>query len=347
LDLLRFVPNYNTLSAGKFSFKNAMDDNSATVNCVVHILKDINLAPETMSQQASTQKNVTVSKFIKAADPENDALTFEITKYPENGKVKLVDNAAGCFKYQPKSGYTGKDEFTYTVSDKYGNKSEPKTITMRVTKPLTDVNYDDLSSQGHWAYNSALRMTSLGLMSGKAKDGKLNFNPNEAMARGDFLAMAMIASGHEKDVELCYATMFKDDNEIPLNIKSYAETAMSMGVVSGYPTGDGKYDFDPQKPITRAEASVILNRLIESPSPKIAPEFTDTAAVPTWAKESVSSLAACGIMNGTGYGEILPQQVVTKAEAAEMLCNTMDYIENKKEPAKEKKTLFNLFGLLG
>ena len=51
-------------------------------------------------------------------DPEGDAQTASLATDPSNGSVVL--NADGTFTYTPDSGYTGPDEFTYTVTDAQG-----------------------------------------------------------------------------------------------------------------------------------------------------------------------------------------------------------------------------------
>ena len=341
ISLLKFVPKNDMLTEASFTFKDAAEGNINAV-CTIHILSDVNLAPETGDQTITTQENISAFKFLKAADPEDDAMTFQIIGYPKNGTVTLSDAARGCFSYLPNHGFTGKDSFTYTVSDIYGNQSEPQKVDVQVTKPLASIYYDDLSD--HWSHNSAVRMTSLGLMGGVEEPDGIYFYPDRPVTRGDFLAMAMIVTGYEDKVALTYHTDFVDDDFIPQNIKSYAQTALDLGIISGYPTTGG-VEFASDKVITRAEASVILDRLLDAPISTNAPAFTDAAAIPSWANRSVNTLASCGILNGTGYGEILSGETVSRAEAAEMLCNSMDYIESKTE--KPKKNLFNLFGLLG
>ena len=59
-------------------------------------------------------KNVSfVTGTFMATSPTNGSLTFQILSTPANGKVALVDSAAGTFTYTPNSNFTGTDSFTY------------------------------------------------------------------------------------------------------------------------------------------------------------------------------------------------------------------------------------------
>ena len=54
-------------------------------------------------------------------------------------------------------------------------------------------------------------------------------------------------------------------------------------------------------------------------------------------------------MNGDGTGNILPDKALTKAEAAELLCNAADYLEEKEETEKksEKKGFLSFLPFFG
>ena len=54
---------------------------------------------------------------------------------PANGTV-TVNPVTGLITYTPNNGFSGTDVFTYTVSNKAGTKSTPKTITITVGQPV-------------------------------------------------------------------------------------------------------------------------------------------------------------------------------------------------------------------
>jgi hypothetical protein len=170
------------------------------------------------------------------------------------------------------------------------------------------------------------------------------------MTRGDFLALSLIVAGHEKDIPHVSKTVFADDLLIPGNIKSYAQYAYDKGIINGYNNGDGSVNFESTGSITRAEAAVITNKILglEKHPVTASTAYTDAAAIPSWASGSISSLTACGIIKGVPSGEISAEKVLSRAEGAQIICNASQYLEDKQQNEKPKKrTLFNLFGLLG
>ena len=348
---LVFSPSEDAEGEAVFSFSNASRRQSDTsVVCTVYMLDEINLAPETGDQELVTSKNVAAFKFLKAADPEGDDMSYVVTSYPAHGYVGIENGTSGYFCYVPEEGFTGKDSFEYAALDVYGNKSRQATVEINVSKPNSEVYFDDLKD--HWAHNAALRISEKGLLCGKQDEetGKQYFYPDEPVSRGDFLAMALITAGFEDEVSFVTKTAFSDDSSIPANIKSYAEYAREHGIVNGYITDDGLTVFDSTSPITRTEAAVMLDRILSLPEAQSdALAFADADEIPAWAGSAVSSLTECGIMNGTGFGEILPESEVSRAETAQLLCNVEDYKPDAvsgSEPEK-KRSISNLFGLLG
>lgn len=346
-DNLYFQSTCDEPSTVNFSFVDAKQSDRRAV-CTVNILDHINLSPETGSQVIETQRNISAFKFLLAADPENDDMTFEIVKYPKNGYVRIADEKSGRIEYVPDKSYIGKDSFVYKAKDVFGNISEEQKVEINVVKPATDAYFDDMKK--HWAHNSAIRMSATGLMSSKEQDGKLNFEPESAISRGDFLAIALIMAGYEDKIPFCENTSFSDDSQIPQNIKSYAQYALDNGIVSGYhsPTGTS---FKSTNPITRAEAAVIVDRVLSLPESNAAGVvFTDASNIPDWAGSATRSLFECGILNGTGNLQMKPEATLTRGMAAEMICNVATYLEDKENQMqnkeKEKKSIFNLFGLL-
>ena len=339
-----FAPNDDFLGTSDFLISNE----KKLLCCNVNVSAVQNKPPVTGKQMVETQKNISVFKTFSAADPENDSLVYEIVKYPRYGKISINDSD-GMFVYSPKSDFMGKDSFSYRAVDTFGNTSDTQKVEIRVSKPSCNAYFSDM--ENHWAHNSAVKMASTGLMTGEKQGDETFFYPEKDMTRGDFLALSLITAGLEKDVPYVDKTAFSDDEAIPSNIKSYAQYAYDKGIVSGYDDGNGGVCFDSESAVTRAQAAVIVSKILGFEENNVKAEeklYTDAAAIPSWAMGSISTLTACGIINGVPSGEISPEKVLTRAEGAEIICNVSDYIEDKKqEENKKKKTIFNLFGLLG
>ena len=305
----------------------------------------LNYAPEAGEMSVDTMKGISVFKSFLAADPDGDELFFEIVKFPGHGSVEVI--ADGQFVYRPLSKYVGEDSFSYRAVDVYGNMSETKTVEVLVSKPAIDMYFDDMKD--HWAHNSALKMASTGLMGGEKQDGKLLFRPEEDMTRGDFLALSLIMAGHENNIPFSSKTIFNDDDAIPENIKSYVQYAYDKGIVSGYDNGDGTVNFESAGSVSRAEAALIVSRILglDSDSDNI-PSYKDVASIPVWASDAVFTLSDAGIINGDAKGEFSAERRLTRAEGAEMICNVASYVDGTEQSTKKKeRNLFNLFGLLG
>lgn len=95
---------------------------------------DVNDRPEAFNTSISIMEDQPVQDFLKANDPDNDALVFVISRIPYKGEVKLLD--AGKFSYTPNSNENGSDTFTFTVND--GRKTSiPATVTLTIY-PVND-----------------------------------------------------------------------------------------------------------------------------------------------------------------------------------------------------------------
>jgi hypothetical protein len=81
---------------------------------------------------ASVNGSVTVAVLDLATDLDGDALTVTAVSQGADGGVVL--NLDGTVTYTPDTGFSGDDEFTYTVEDAFGNTATG-TILVAVTRP--------------------------------------------------------------------------------------------------------------------------------------------------------------------------------------------------------------------
>jgi len=251
---------------------------------------------------------------LSAEDKEGDDLEFIIVSYPKSGELTLGDDGES-FRYTPKADFTGRDTFKFKVCDEYGNLSDGVRAVVHVAEKMTDTVFADMTN--HWAHESAICAFDDKMLPAQHDGKKLVFSPEDKMTRGDFLAISMIAAGFEKDVKRCYFTSFCDDAKIPLNIKSYAEAALDLGIIKGYPSGDAPR-FDSTKYITRKEAATILSRMVAIKCQK-SPGEGD--------QKPFDLLEECGIMVGAGGGNMLPDEIVTKAQMAKIYCNLVEFCD--------------------
>ena len=92
----------------------------------------------------------------------------------------------------------------------------------------------------------------------------------------------------------------------------------------------GQVVFQPNADITRAEATVVLDRALNvTDVVTTSTFFADGDTVPAWAYQSAVNLQTAGILRTASDGMLSLNSTITRGEAAEMLCAAMDVLENR------------------
>ena len=104
--------------------------------------------------------------------------------------------------------------------------------------------------------------------------------------------------------------------DVPENV--YYHDALSWSVSSGILNGVGNGLYAPDKPVTRQELAKVLMCYLELQIQPAAVEFSDNAAISSWAQKPVQAVSAAGLMNGSD-GRFRPNDPVTRAEIATLL----------------------------
>ena len=320
---MAFTPNDSpTVATTSFTFTPVFADGSAGEDVTVdlYLLTAENSAPIARDLELSTYKNVAAQGQFSAVDPEGDLLTFRLVDKPARGAVTLPEDGSATFTYTPYENKTGKDSFTYVAVDAVGNASDPATVKLRIEKPDTKVTYSDM--EGDPAHKAAIRLAEEGIYVGECMGGAYFFQPDAAVTRGEFVAMAMDAAGVETlaGVE---RTGFADDEAIPTWAKAYAASALKAGLVQGSRGADGQVVFQAEEPITAAEAAVLLDRALQVTD--VSAETWAAEGVPAWAAQSAANLATCGVLPADSTLE----SALTRGEAAQMLCSALELLDSR------------------
>lgn len=94
------------------------------------------------------------------------------------------------------------------------------------------------------------------------------------------------------------------------------------GAARCYASGTGNGKFESELSITREELAVTLWNLSGKPtSTGTLNDFTDGAAVSSWAQAAMRRAIETGILSGKGNGVLDPAGTATRAEAAALLQN--------------------------
>lgn len=260
-------------------------------------------APVAENSAMETYKNLSNTQKLKAADPEGQALTYTVIRQPRRGQVSIQSD--GTCTYTPKKNKIGVDSFTFTVTDPAGNVSREATVTVTILKPSQSTLYTD--TVGHDCRFEAEWMKNSGIFSGETLAGNLCFQPERAVTRGEFVTMLVKAL--ELPVE--DTPVSKEFSEIPMWLRPYMAAAMRAGVFSGIPHDE---IFDTAKPITGAEAAVMLQNVLDLPQNDTA-VFAGDSMMPDWAADAVAALAGSDLHVSDGE--------LTRGEAAQILYQTM------------------------
>ena len=302
------------------SFSSGQEAPQATAT--IYLLDKENNPPVARNMELSTYKNVAITGYFDAVDGEGDALTFQLTSTPARGSVTLAEDGSSQFVYTPYENKTGSDSFTYVAIDPAGNSSPEAKVSLRIDKPDTKVSYSDL--EGHPVQKSAIRLAEEGVYVGRYVNGRYFFDPDQAVSRAQFLTMAMSVAGLA-DLEGITITGFSDDDAIPTWAKGAVSAALKAGVVQGTRNASGAPIFGASDAITRGEATVMLDNLLDITDVPVAVFSTGDAS--HWAAQSAANLSASGIIRAEAAGAVQLSDSLTMADAAEMLDGALDMMD--------------------
>ena len=315
LELLTFMPVGRDENEASFKFTADNFSSDADITCMLYNIDGDNFAPSSLVYDeelfsVSCYQGIDYYGVMRALDAEGDEITFEVSTPPSKGAVRIINKQDGSFIYSPTEGCKGSDSFEFTAVDMYGNRSQLVTMKIEILQNDYDIVYSDLD--GHWAYNAAIAAAKANIMPGKTKT---SFDPDTAVSRAEFLTSVMKAAGYT--VKGSKSTSFFDDASIPSEYRGYVAAAVELGFVFGSEK-DGVKVFSPNESITRSEAAVIVNRILNLPTPTLKAVFSDMSTVPAWAVESISALVDAGILNGNG-SDLMAHSSVTRAQTAQIV----------------------------
>lgn len=329
LNKLCFVPASPDVSTASFGFFGNEISCEASVKCSLFLHSELNTAPIVAkdvfsSENLTTVKNIMIYSTIKAEDNENDQMIFEVATEAKHGIINFINDSTGEFTYTPALDYVGKDSFEFTVSDIYGNRSEKARVDIKVEKNASETFYSDMLR--HEDHLNAVKANDYNIMNGHLMNGKMCFLPDNTPTKAEFLSMALKALGVKNEM-IAIETGFTDDSDIPPTLKGYVAYAVGEGYVSGTKNENGIF-FYPNSPITRAEAAVLINNIIDAECENTNLSFSDSADIPSWAQKDVAALAELDIMDALSDGSYAPNSNITNSQAANILCKVYE-IKNK------------------
>ena len=265
-------------------------------------------APTAEDMAVETYKNLPNEGKLKVNDPEGQGLTYTVLRQPRRGSVELRND--GTFVYTPKKNKVGVDSFTFTAADPAGNVSREATVTVQILKPSQSAQYTDTLGldcrfEAEWLRNT-------GLFAAEQVGGVDCFQPQKAVSKGEFLAMAILLQIPTQE-ESSASAMNGDE---PVWLRPYLNAALQSGLLAGLPETE-TVDYDA--PVTGAEAAVLLQNALDLPQVMQVTESEaaedaeeDVEDLPTWADSALAVMQAQGL-------QLSYDVPLTRAAAAELL----------------------------
>ncbi|MDD3193992.1 MAG: Ig-like domain-containing protein [Oscillospiraceae bacterium] len=288
LDRLCFLPGESALQAS-FSFIPDCS-NRTTATLSITVADQLPAAPSADDLSLRTWSGI----FVQTAplfEGDTQTAAVRMTRAPQKGVAK-TDGIT--FSYQPFSGLSGEDSFSYVLEDAYGNLSDEATVSVTIQENANGFFFADMAGRSEAA--AAITLHKNDILCGEKIGAGWYFHPDVVMTRGQFLICLLSAKNTPLPAQAVIRTGLSNDGELPLWLKPYLQSALGQKILT-------ENAFHPEEPITSQEADRLLHRAFD----------------PTWQKSALSSLfAAMGQMDqdpATAPGKT----PLTRAACAEML----------------------------
>ena len=173
--------------------------------------------------------------------------------------------------------------------------------------------FDDL--QGHWSRNEVEKLASKLLINGTSAQ---SFTPDRPITRAEFASLLARGLGLADSSVRAF-------NDVPADAWHAGSigAASAAGLLLGYEDGS----FRPNDAITREAMAVMIARAIKAAgtnagmpnNTEVLAQFSDSAAISSWAREDASIAVQAGILKGNEASAFQPGKSASRAEAAVML----------------------------
>ncbi|MBQ2326373.1 MAG: S-layer homology domain-containing protein [Clostridia bacterium] len=286
---LSFVPKASKETLATFEYTpvysgKGPSDEAMTVS--MWLSDNPNSSPIAVDLECETYADLDLCVSLKGFDPEGDPLSFKILSMPQKGSLTLDGST---FFYSP-SGKTGSDSFTYAAVDSKGALSAAALVKIALhERPESSeaLAYTDMKNDpSHFA---AIRLAEEGIMRGTSMGTSSFLEPDRSVSRAEFVSM--ITAIADLALPTAYvSTGMADDSDIPDWARPCIAAAAADNIIEGEKTNRGSMVLRAEDPVTRAEAAVMLNRLLGLPDEYLIKD----AGLPAWSAQGVSNAVAHG-----------------------------------------------------
>jgi exopolysaccharide biosynthesis protein len=229
-------------------------------------------------------------------------------KIPASAKFPLMLNYLDLYTDTPSTSTVSGQVYFSDLQTLYAARNYSE-------KPVVpDAAFADIAT--HWGRPYIEALASKSIVSGVAPD---RFAPDAGLSRAQ--AVSLIARALKLTPQ---AASFSD---VPSS--QWYAGSVGAAVKAGITNGVGGNQFDPNAPVDRNQAAVMIYNALKykgkSPSGGTPIRFSDASDIKSWAKTDIDALSAAGLMSGDGKGHLTPTSVTSRAQAAVMIYNMMKY----------------------
>lgn len=221
---------------------------------------------------------------------------------------------------------------TYEIKTNHPNLKESQLKGATYLKPINDFEKLKIPGQStyispsHYAYSDVMKLMSVGVID----ETPLSYQPYEAITRGEFTVMLSKTLGiyPPKDTKNLYDDEVIVFADVPQehDLYEWLYAAKESKLVQGRENNF----FKPDEPLTREEAFALLIRVIGldhiSLDLTTLTSYVDDAVISSWAKEAIYVGTELGLFTGYTDGRINPKGYISKAEAAVIVNNLIEFL---------------------
>ena len=194
-----------------------------------------------------------------------------------------------------------------------GSSSGITVIPPEITNPTNvKTGFSDLEGS-EWAKDAVAKLAEHGVIAGYDDN---TFKPQKNITREEFIKMVVVAQGISLNVEPCGLA----DVDQSKWYAPYVNAAYQAGIIKGV----SESEFGIGKEITREDMAVIIARIKNYGN--VTEEqnvFADVDEISSYAKDAVYSLYGAGKIAGIGDNMFGPKLIVTRAQAAKIIYDTL------------------------
>lgn len=201
-------------------------------------------------------------------------------------------------------------------------------VTNKLSSEINKDNNYPIDINNHWAKENILYLIQNEIVSGYDNG---TIKPNSPITRIETVVVLAKALGLTETNETTIE--FADNHDIPTWAIGYLNTAVDLGIISGYKDNT----FRPYNSITRVEMTVMVMKAfgIEKIEKKIG--FIDEKSIGLWAKAYIAGALDKGLISGYSQDNTFrPNNIMTRAEAFTIISNAMKMNNKINEEKKDE-----------